>query len=184
MQKTGTITNIAPDGGYPSQNGYINTFQMTIQCPDGVFTGQIGSKSQTYPLAIGSSISVEVTNTEHGVRFKRFNPQYAGQQRPVGRSQASSRPTEQPNANKDRLIVAQVVYKAMAKKNSLMPEFDLWLMGDGKNVFKRHVDLIMKIGSGKAMLNPLPNTAAYRPNPDYVGEGGTGETPPDDNIPY
>lgn len=77
MQKTGTITGIQPDGGYQSQNGYINTFQMKIQCDDGEFIGQIGSKSQIYPLAIGQPISVTVTNTEHGVRFKKFNPQYS-----------------------------------------------------------------------------------------------------------
>ena len=79
MQKTGQITSITPDGGYQSQNGYINTFQMTITCPDGTYAGQIGSKSQTYPIAVGEQISVEVTNTEHGTRFKKFNPQYAGQ---------------------------------------------------------------------------------------------------------
>lgn len=76
MQKTGKITQTVPSGGYQGRNGYINTFQMTLQCPDGAFTGEIGSKSAIYPIAIGQEISVEVTNTEHGVRFVKFNPQY------------------------------------------------------------------------------------------------------------
>ncbi len=77
MTKTGQIVQIVSDGGYQGQNGYINTFQMTIQCPDGTFTGQIGSKSGIYPMNSGETINVEVTNTQHGVRFKKFNPQYA-----------------------------------------------------------------------------------------------------------
>ncbi len=91
MQKTGTIINIQPDGGYQGQDGYINTFQMTIRCQDGEFTGQIGSKSQNYPIATGQQISVEVTNNVHGVRFKKFNPQYAqgGQQNTQQGSQRS-----------------------------------------------------------------------------------------------
>ncbi len=77
MNKTGQITKIVPDGGYQGQNGYINTFQMTIQCPDGTLTGQIGAKSAIYPMAVGETINVEVMNTQHGVRLKKFNPQYA-----------------------------------------------------------------------------------------------------------
>ena len=81
MNVQGQITSIVPDGGYQGTNGYISTFQMTIQAPDGLHTGQIGSKSQTYPIAIGEQIAVTVTNTQHGVRFKKFNPQYQqGQQ--------------------------------------------------------------------------------------------------------
>ena len=76
---TGTIANIVSDGGYQSQNGYIYTFQMTIQGQNGSATGQIGSKSEVYPVAVGQQISVEMTETEHGVRFKKHNAQYAGQ---------------------------------------------------------------------------------------------------------
>lgn len=79
MQKTGIIKHINPDGGYNSQNGYINTFQMTIECPDGTFTGQIGAKSATYPMNVGDEINVEAASGQHGMRFKKFNPQYANQ---------------------------------------------------------------------------------------------------------
>lgn len=56
------------------------------------------------------------------------------------------------SGNKDRLIVAQVVYKAMAEMFAhnidISPEeaFDLWLT---KNmpVYKRHIDMIMRAGA-------------------------------------
>ena len=76
---SGTIKNIEPDGGYQGQNGYIYTFQLTIRDGNKEATGQIGSKSQTYPVKVGEQISVEMTDTEHGVRFKKYNAQYAGQ---------------------------------------------------------------------------------------------------------
>ncbi len=79
MNKTGQIVQITPAGGYQSQNGYINTFQMTLQCPDGTFTGEIGAKSQQYPMNVGDTINVTVTNDQYGMKFKKFNPQYAGQ---------------------------------------------------------------------------------------------------------
>ncbi len=81
MQNTGTITSVTPtqEGGYQSQNGYIYTFVMQIQTDAGMIQGEIGSKTQLYPLGCGSPISVEVTQTEHGLKFKKFNPQYAGQ---------------------------------------------------------------------------------------------------------
>ena len=77
--KTGTITNLQPAGGYDGQNGHINTFHMTIQFPDGMVTGEIGTKSQNYPANVGDSISVDVSQTQYGVRFKKVNPQYAQQ---------------------------------------------------------------------------------------------------------
>lgn len=77
MQISGTILSIVPDGGYQSQQGYVYTFQMGINTPAGVYTGQIGSKTQAYPLAVGQSIVVDMTNSNKGVRFKKINPQYA-----------------------------------------------------------------------------------------------------------
>ena len=100
MNKTGEIVQITRDGGYQSQNGFVNTFQMTIQCQDGTFTGQIGSKSQVYPMAVGQQINVEVTNTEHGVRFKKFNPQYAPQQATQNTPQGSQATAQATNAPK------------------------------------------------------------------------------------
>ena len=77
---SGTITNVVPDGGYQSQNGYVYTFQMAIQGPNNSLTGQIGSKSEVYPIPVGQPITVEATDTQYGMRFKKQqNPQYAGQ---------------------------------------------------------------------------------------------------------
>ncbi|MGR3292519.1 MAG: hypothetical protein ACUZ9M_00720 [Candidatus Scalindua sp.] len=171
MTKTGKIIGVTPDGGYQGKKGYIYTFQMTVQCPDGQVTGQIGSKSQTYPLVVGNDIMVEVTNTEHGVRLKKVNPQYAEQQ-PTTQQPPPQSPQRPAQGNKDRLIVAQVVYKSLAAMCGDIDVFDVWLM-DRTNVFSRHVDVIMQTG-----LN-----IKQAPPPDYVGD----DAPPpsdDDNIPF
>ncbi len=100
----GTITSIVPDGGYDSRNGPVYTFQMTIQTNGGEqITAQIGSKTQIYPIAVGQPIAVELTNTQHGPRFKKFNPQYAqqGQQQQQASQnpqQAPQQPAQGPNA--------------------------------------------------------------------------------------
>jgi hypothetical protein len=78
MQLQGTITNIVPDGGYQSQNGYINTFQMTISTPSGIYTGQIGSKAQVYPIGVGQPIMIDMTESRNGVKFKKVDPKFAG----------------------------------------------------------------------------------------------------------
>ncbi len=129
MTKSGTITQIVPDGGYQCANGYINTFQMTIQCSDGTFVGQIGSKSQTYPIAVGQQISVEMTNTEHGVRFKKFNPQYAGGQQgaPQGRQ------GQKPDASRDLAIkrgnALNAVFSATTISSDLIGDYLVASMG-------------------------------------------------------
>ena len=158
MQKTGKITNITPDGGYQGSNGYIYTFQMTVQCSDGAFTGQIGSKSQVYPLGVGQDITVDFTNTEHGPRLKKVNPQYEGQ---AGGQQRTQQPPQRPQqpatGNKDRLIVAQVVYKALsAMCGPDINGFDVWLM-DNTNVFNRHVDVIMQTGAKTSPPEQYPD---------------------------
>ena len=105
MERTGTIVSVLPDGGYQNQNGYIHTFVMTIQCADGQFSGQIGSKSQVYPLALNAPISVVETLFNGEIRFKKFDPKYgapqqtqqqAPQQQPQGSPQAAQQPA-QPN---------------------------------------------------------------------------------------
>lgn len=85
MQIQGNITSIVPDNGYQSRQGYIYTFQMGIQTPMGVYEGQIGAKTQIYPLGIGQPIIVEIIQSDKGIRFKKINPQFAGQspQRPL-----------------------------------------------------------------------------------------------------
>ncbi len=81
-----------------------------------------------------------------------------------------------PAGNKDRLIVAQVVYKRLADKFDTMHEFDVYLMGNLK-VFKRHIDAIMQAGSDEL---PMPKggdvNPEYSDNPEPTDES--------DNIPF
>ena len=74
MNLQGTIKSVTPDGGYQGPNGWIYTYQMTINAADGPHTAEIGSKSEHYPLDVGDPNAVTVTETQHGVRFKKFNP--------------------------------------------------------------------------------------------------------------
>ena len=106
MQKTGKIINVVSTGGYESANGRIYTFNMTIGCADGQIVGEIGSKSQTYPKGIGEEITIETTNTAHGVRFKKINPQYA-----QGGSQGGGGQKADPN--KELHIKREVAIKAV-----------------------------------------------------------------------
>lgn len=76
MLKSGTIANIEANGGYQSQNGYISTFMLTLRNEEGQITGEIGSKSQQYPMAIGEPITVDIRTDQHGTKFKKVNPQY------------------------------------------------------------------------------------------------------------
>ena len=145
MQKTGKIVGITPDGSYQSQNGMIYTFQMTVQCGAEVVTGQIGSKSQVYPLGVGQDITVEMTNTEHGVRLKKINAQYAAQ----NATQGQQAPPKQ-SGSKDRLIVTQVAYKALQAG-----------VGCDETLLRSHVDMIMRVGSGQPA--PAPTT-----DPNYI----------------
>lgn len=83
----------------------------------------------------------------------------------VGVSQATQgqqAPAQQPNApkptpsNKDRLIVAQVVYKAVCEQfchSGDIGAFDVWLMGH-LNVYNRHIDTIMQAGAGTLIAPP------------------------------
>ena len=99
MQIQGQITNIVPDGSYVAQGNTIYTFQMTIQGQRGVFTVQIGSKSQAYPIAVGQPIMVEMTETQHGVRFKKINPQYQPSQAPQQQQMPTANIPQQPTYN-------------------------------------------------------------------------------------
>ena len=134
--ETGNITQIAPNGGYTGRNGYIYTFDMIIQTASGMVQGEIGSKSEMYPLNVGDEINFTTKQTDHGVKIKKVSPEYAGgggQSAPSG--QSGGRPS---SGNKDRLIVAQVVYKAQMEKNGSVTADKLAF----------DVDMIMTVGTG------------------------------------
>lgn len=193
MTKTGQIVQIVPDGGYQSQNGYINTFQMTIQCQDGTFTGQIGSKSEIYPLGIGETINVDMANTQHGVRFKKFNPQYAqagqGQQpynqptqAATGRPTASSaaKPAPQGVNPHDLSIERQCAAKSACNYCGLSGK-------PAENIVPIAIELAYFMKTGNNFTNipeAHPDITDQAPitNPGYVGDDPP--PPPDDGIPY
>ena len=91
MQVTGNITQCMSEGGYNSGNGYIYTFRMTIQTDQGDVTGEIGSKSQNYPLGQGQQITVDVEDGQYGKKFTKVNAQYSG----GGQGGGSQRPQTQ-----------------------------------------------------------------------------------------
>lgn len=95
MNKTGTIVSIIKVGGYQSQQGYIYTFNMTIDCDGQHYTGEIGSKSEVYPANPGQQITVTMTQDQYGVKFKKFNPKYAQQDQQQG-TQQPQQGTQQP----------------------------------------------------------------------------------------
>ena len=81
MQITGRITGVQPTqrGGYQGRNGYIYTFDMAIDGPNGQIVGEIGSKSQQYPLTVGDEITVDVKQDgQYGNKFKSVNPKFQG----------------------------------------------------------------------------------------------------------
>lgn len=71
QQLTGRIVSIVPTDGYNGSHGWVYTFDMTIQGPNAQVTGEIGSKSTPYPLAVGQEITVNAEQTQHGLKFKR-----------------------------------------------------------------------------------------------------------------
>lgn len=102
MQVTGTIRTVfaTQEGGYQGPSGYIYTFDMEIDRSQaqGVISGVIGSKTQPYPAAAGQPITVEVTQTDRGTKFKKINPQYAGQQQgPPQQGQARNPQQQKPD---------------------------------------------------------------------------------------
>ena len=134
MQIQGNITHIQPtqQGGYnctPQDSApfYMYTFDMTVNGPSGPVTGEIGSKSQQYPMQIGEQIIVNSTTTQHGIKFKKVNPQYqgGGQQQGGGQSQQNQQPQQRPQQRSQqplpgpdatgRMIIAQVSAKIVAE---------------------------------------------------------------------
>lgn len=117
--KTGIIKGIQPDGGYSSQNGYIYQYQMTIEFEgEGQQTGEIGSKSDPYPMNVGEEINVEIkkdARARTGNKYKKVNPQYSqggsqGQQGAPQQPNGVARSNIQPNS-KDEMICRQTAGK-------------------------------------------------------------------------
>ncbi len=113
MEIQGTVTSIVPttEVGYQSQNGYIYTFNMGVQTLQGAVYGEIGSKSQNYPIAIGQPIIVDSYKDEQGRdKFKKINPKYAGQNQQQAPSQGQQQQPPPPQAQQNAQQPAQPTY--------------------------------------------------------------------------
>jgi hypothetical protein len=99
-------------------------------------------------MGSGEQINVTATTDQHGTKFKKFNPQYGqpaaqNQQQPAPQQpqQQAPQPAQQANAptgSKDRLIVAQVVFKVLAEAG-----------GVNELLLSNNVDMIMRVGAGQ-----------------------------------
>ncbi len=154
---SGTITQA---GQASAPSGQFNVRYQDIEITDqqgNKKVGRIGSK-QGYATGVQIQVTTEQktdTQTQQPyVYFKKYNPQYAQQQYQQPAPQQGQQPPSQagqpanaPKGSKDRLIVAQVVYKALCDKyKASTPEFDLWIT-QNIAVYKRHIDMIMKAGA-------------------------------------
>lgn len=171
MQVTGKITNIAPtvEGGYESQNGWINTFDMTIQGQNKTATGEIGSKSDTYPIPVGSMITVDMTTNQYGVKFKKVQQGQGGGQRNQGsgRGQSQGRDFNKENSGKCRFGFYQALLQAGANP---------FEMAEDANLLKVIETLV-----SFSMEGPVLAPQGGDPNPEYSDNP---EPPPDDDIPF
>ena len=80
MQVQGTIYSVTPTGGYESQNGYIWTFEMVVNGPNGQIHGEIGAKSEQYPIVPGQPILVDsYLDKANKPRLKKINPKFVNQ---------------------------------------------------------------------------------------------------------
>ena len=169
---TGQITSIQPTNGYQSQNGWIYTFDMVVQTPQGLAAGEIGSKSQVYPLTTGQEITVEKYTHANKPKLKKINPQYQ-QQNAQQQPPAQGGPPAQSSAapNKDRIIATQVVFKALVERSGEVDE----------NVLITNVDMIMRVGSGQALPRMSPTDGGENGPPPTDDNG---PPPTDEEIPF
>ncbi len=173
MQKNGKIVNIVPTNGYSGTHGWIHTYQMTIACQDGQFTGEIGSKSSPYPLTVGQEISVMIENTEHGTRFTKFNPQYAGQA-------GSQSPQSTPQGAQNR---PQSSNRDYDKENRGKCRFGFYQadMSSGKFCATSLINDAVELQAIEKLVEQSMNGLGGTPNPDWVGDN---PPPLTDEIPY
>ena len=132
---TGKIITVQPtgEGGYQSKQGWINTFDMTIQGPNAQVTGEIGSKSSPYPLGVGQEITVTAEQSQYGVRFKKINPGYQGQQGGGQRSGGQASPDKE-----ERITRGNALNAIMSAANIMPDEIENYLMA-GVNFIKSGV---------------------------------------------
>ena len=85
MQKTGTIAKVKYKDSFDGKFGTMHCFDMAIETEEGMLIGTINSKSQEYPMGTGDEITVEVKDSQYGAKFRKVNPEYAGNSSGGGR---------------------------------------------------------------------------------------------------
>jgi len=191
MQIQGKVTSVVASGGYQSQNGYIYNFQMGIQTPNGAYAGEIGSKSQTYPVGVGQEIIVETKETPHGTKFKKINPGYQNQGQQQGQNQQSSQ-KKAPPTNESVSIQRQCAVKSACNRYSGVDVSDHQV----ETVILRYnrfmetgnfsQDTKIPTGNSDGLLDRPASMDGQSPthtppaNPNYVGDN----PPMDGDIPF
>ena len=164
--KTGIIKAIYPDGEFDTDYGHLYAYKMLIQFQgeQNQTEGGINSKSSPYPMGNGDEITVEIKNTQHGVKFKKVNPQYAqggsqgGGQSSQGQS-SGGRNYDAENRGKCRTQFIKAILT-----NSGMFKMDA--------ESKVYIDGLVQYAM-TGVIPPQPQTAKY-----------TGNSTPDDDIPF
>lgn len=131
-----------------------------------------GGKMTSHCVGEGLSFQIApyTSDQNHQTYYSGFwNDRAGASQAPQGQQQAPSQPAQRPNvpksapSNKDRLIVAQVVYKTMVSAwQGSLAEFDIWLMGNLK-IYNRHIDTIMHAGAGTLVAPTVERTEPPAP---------------------
>ena len=193
MQILGTITYINPAGGYDGTAGHVYTFDMTIQTPDGqMYSGQIGSKAQVYPMAVGSQINVTVTTDQYGTKFKKFNPKYPPQQAPQQQAPPPQQ-TQAPPVMNPAPLPQQAPQPTFAQLDKNERDDERQLLIVRQSSLNRAVEIFLGTGGDKPETPSAAMTTAIKMLAEdfknYIYNGLPYEKPadvpgPDDEIPY
>lgn len=189
MQIQGTIGSIVPDGGYQSQNGWIYKFNMTINTQQGPVIGEIGSKSEQYPMQQGDQITVNSSNDGRGTKFKKVNQGYDNQQ-PQQSQQQAPPPQQRPQQNnvQDDIRFAQSVNLAVSEyvngkieETQIQERVKIWY-----TTLKTR-NFVFTMGMSGPQQDDPPKQEPQQPAPQQEPQQerpqyGTSEL--DDNIPF
>lgn len=137
-------------------------------------TGTMGvwvSAKDKFRLKKGDTVTIEKGQLDSYVKDGKQQVSLNGRLANLSENKATQASSEitKPENNRDKLIVAQVVYKELSAKFSDPNEFDLWLM---KNlpVIIRHTGLLMRIAEGKN--SPAPQAESDAPELDHIPNKG------------
>ena len=179
---TGTKVSIEKLGGYQSKGGWVYTFSMTIQGGNGPVTGEIGSKTEVYPMNAGETISVEPTNTQHGMKFKKINADYQQQPPQQNGQQAAPQPT---GATNDPNGMDSRKQSEIRRGNALNAIFSATEIPS--DMVEQYLNAAVNwIKNGKWLLNcPIDQPDKTQPGvTEYVPVDDTPAAVSDDDIPY